>query len=81
MDIQKVISELVGKLTGNKDLIGKFTADPGAIIKQLTGLVANQDQIKQMVAGVTKALGINANDIVSGSKGFLAKLKSFFGLK
>ena len=28
MDIQKLIGDLVAKLTGNKDLIAKFTADP-----------------------------------------------------
>ena len=79
MDIQKVISEVVSKLTGNSDLIKKFTADPAAIIKQLTGFIANADQLKEIVAGVTKALGGNLGDVVSGGKGFLAKLKSFFG--
>ena len=33
MDIQKIITDLVGKLTGNKDLISKFTSDPLSIIK------------------------------------------------
>ena len=37
MDIQKIIKDLVAKLTGNKDLISKFTADPISAIKDLLG--------------------------------------------
>ena len=38
MDIQKLIGDLVAKLTGNKDLIAKFTADPLKAIKDLLGV-------------------------------------------
>ena len=79
MDIQKIISDMVSKLTGHSDLIKQFTSDPGALIKKLTGQTVNADQLKEIVAGVTKALGGNLGDVVSGGKGFLAKLKSFFG--
>ncbi len=79
MDIQKIISEVVSKLTGNTDLIRKFTADPSAIIKQLTGFIANADQLKEIVAGVSKALGIDAGEALKQGQGLLAKLKKFFG--
>ncbi|MBP3720666.1 MAG: hypothetical protein J6J41_04995 [Clostridia bacterium] len=79
MDIQKIITDLVSKLTGNADLIKQFKLDPAEIIKKLTGQTVNADQLKEIVAGVTKALGGNLGDVVSGGKGFLAKLKSFFG--
>lgn len=79
MDIQKVILEVVSKLTGNSDLIKKFTVDPAAIIKQLTGFIANADQLKEIVAGVSKALGIDAGKALEQGKGLLAKLKSLFG--
>jgi len=79
MDIQKIISELVSKLTGKNDLIAKFTSDPGKIIKDLTGFDVSADQIKEIVAGVTKALGSGAGDLVKEGSGLLNKIKSFFG--
>ncbi len=79
MDIQKIISDLVSKLTGNNDLIAKFTSDPGALIKQLTGFEVNADQITEIVAGVTEKLGINADDALKQGKGLIDKIKGIFG--
>jgi len=79
MDIQKIITDLVGQLTGNNDLISKFTSDPAALIKKLTGFEVNADQVKEIVAGVTSALGGNLGDAVSEGKGLLDKIKGFFG--
>lgn len=77
MDIQKMISDIVSKVTGNSDLIGKLTSDPAALIKELTGFEVNAEQVKEIVAGVTKALGSNAAGAVG--KGLLDKIKGFFG--
>ncbi len=79
MDIQKIISDVAAKLTGNNDLIAQFTKDPGAIIKKITGLDVNLDQIKEIVAGVTARLGINAEDALKEGKGLLDKVKGLFG--
>ena len=79
MDIQKIISDIVAKVTGNNDLIKKFTADPAAMIKELTGFDVSADQIKEIVAGVTKALGISAGDVLKECAGLLDKVKGFFG--
>lgn len=79
MDIQKMISEIVSKVTGNTDLIKKFTSDPAAVIKELLGIDVNADQIKEIVAGVTSALGDNASDAIKEGMGLLDKVKSFFG--
>ena len=57
MDIQKIISDLVAKLTGNKDLIAKFTADPIGAIKELLGIDIDKDQVSEVVKGVTSQLG------------------------
>ena len=64
MDIQKIISDIVSKVTGNSDLIQKLTSDPAATIKELTGFEVNADQIKEIINGVTKALGENAGDVL-----------------
>ncbi len=79
MDIQKIISDLVSKLTGNNDLIKKFTSNPAALIKDLLGLEVDAEQLKAIVAGVTSKLGISAADAVKEGKSFLDKIKSFFG--
>ena len=79
MDIQKIISELVSKLTGNKDLIGKFTADPLGAIKELLGIDLDKDQLDAVVKGVTEKLGGDIGDVVKEGKGLLDKIKSLFG--
>ena len=79
MDIQKIISDIISKVTGNNDLIQKFTSDPAALIKQLTGFEVNADQLKEIVSGVTKALGGNVGEAVKEGKGLLDKIKGFFG--
>ena len=79
MDIQKIISELVPKLTGNKDLIGKFTSDPLGAIKELLGIDLDKDQLDAVVKGVTEKLGSNVGDVVKEGKGLLDKIKSLFG--
>jgi len=81
MDIQKIIADLVSKLTGKNDLIAKFTSNPASIIKQLTGLDVNASQLAQIVKGVSDKLGINAADIAKEGTGLLAKIKKLFGGK
>ncbi|MBR2822233.1 MAG: hypothetical protein IKE24_00890 [Clostridia bacterium] len=79
MDIQKIIDELVTKVTGNSDLLKKLTADPAAMIKQLIGIDVDADQVKQIIEGVTKALGGNVGDVIKEGSGILDKIKGFFG--
>ncbi len=79
MDIQKIISDIVAKVTGNGDLIKKFTSDPAGMIKELTGFEVNADQLKEIVSGVTGALGNGVTDAVSEGKGLLDKIKGLFG--
>ena len=81
MDIQKIISDLVGKLTGNKDLIAKFTSDPLSMVKELLGIDLDSSQIGEVVKGVTGQLGDITGDAAKEAGGFLAKIKSFFGIK
>ncbi len=78
MDIQKIISDLVGKLTGNKDLIAKFTSDPLKAIKDLLGIDLDPSMLDDVVKGVTGQLGSSA---AKEAGGFLAKIKALFGKK
>ena len=79
MDLQKIISDLVSKLTGNKDLIAKFTADPLNAIKDLLGIDLDADQLAKVVKGVQSALGDSAGDALAEGKGLLDKIKGLFG--
>ena len=81
MDIQKIVSDLVSKLTGNKDLIAKFTADPPKAVKDLLGIDLDPSQLGDVVKGVTGQLGDITGDAAKQAGGILSKLKSLFGRK
>lgn len=79
MDIQKIISDLVAKLTGNKDLIAKFTSNPLGIIKELLGIDLDPTQVGDVVKGVTSQLGDITGDAAKEAGGILGKIKGLFG--
>ena len=81
MDIQKIVSDLVSKLPGNKDLIAKFTADPLKAVKDLLGIDLDPSQLGDVVKGVTGQLGDITGDAAKQAGGILSKLKSLFGRK
>lgn len=78
MDIQKIISDLVGKLTGNKDLIAKFTSDPLGLIKELLGIDLDPSQLGDVVKGVTGQLGDITGDAAKEAGGILNKILGIF---
>ena len=81
MDIQKIISDLVAKLTGNKDLIAKFTSDPLSLIKELLGIDLDPSKLAEVVKGVTGQLGDITGDAAKEAGGILDKVLGFFGKK
>ena len=81
MDIQKIISDLVAKLTGNKDLIASFTKDPVKAIKDLLGIDIDKGQVAEVVKGVTSQLGDLSGDIAKEGGGILNKIMGVFGKK
>ena len=78
MDIQKIISDLVGKLTGNKDLISKFTSNPLETIKELLGIDLDPSMLSDVVKGVTGQLGDIAGDATKEAGGILNKILGLF---
>ena len=80
MDIQKIIGDLVSKLTGNNDLIAKFTKDPLSIVKSLLGIDLDPSQLAEVVKGVTSKLGL-PGDIGKEATGILDKIKGLCGGK
>ena len=78
MDIQKLIGDLVAKLTGNKDLIAKFTADPLKAIKDLLGVDLDPSQLSDVVKGVTGQLGDITGDAAKDAGGFISKILKIF---
>ena len=81
MDIQKIISDLVSKLTDNKELIAKFTADPLAAVKDLLGIDLNPSQLAEVVKGVTSRIDDLSGDAAKEAGGLLDKVKGLFGGK
>ena len=78
MDIQKLIGDLVAKLTGNKDLIAKFTADPLTAIKDLLGVDLDPSQLGDVVKGVTSQLEDITGDAAKEAGGFISKILKLF---
>ena len=81
MDIQKLIGDLVAKLTGNKDLIAKFTSNPLSAIKDLLGVDLDPSQLDEVVKGVTGQLGDITGDAAKQAGGILSKIKNLFKSK
>ena len=78
MDISKIVSDLVAKLTDNKELIAKFTSDPLSVIKDLLGIDLDPSQLTEVVKGVT---GQIQGNIAEEAGSFLDKIKNLFGGK
>jgi len=69
MDIQKIITELLGKLNADDKLAANFKKDPTATVKSLLGSVnLNADQLKAVVEGISGKLKL---DNVVGALGSL----------
>ncbi len=81
MDISKIISDLVGKLTGKKDLIAKFLANPADAIKELLGIDVDAADISKIVDGVKEKLGGDAGEAVKEGKNFIQKILGLFKKK
>ena len=78
MDIQKIISDVVAKLTGNPELIKGFLSDPVKTLEKTFGIDLPDDQINQVIEGVKGKLDLGNLDLKQAT-GLLDKLKGLFG--
>ena len=78
MDIQKIITDVVAKLTGNPDLIKSFLSNPVELLEKTFGIDLPDDQINQVIEGVKGKLDLSNIDL-NDAAGLLGKLKGLFG--
>jgi len=78
MDIQKIIADVVAKLTGNPDLIKSFLNNPVELLEKTFGIDLPDDQINQVIEGVKGKLDLSNIDL-NDAAGLLGKLKGLFG--
>ena len=73
MDTEKIVSEVISKLTSNKDLMAAFTKDPVATLEKTLGIDLPDEQINAVIAEVKKKIASE------GASGILDKVKGIFG--
>ena len=77
MDIKKIISDLVAKITGDSKLLANFKKDPLKTIKKLlsgSSIKLPTDQLQTVVDGVQAKIGVDkAKDLLGGLGGLLGK--------
>ena len=77
MDIKKIISDLVAKITGDSGLLAKFKKDPLKTVKSLlsgSNIKLPTDQLQTVVDGVQAKIGVDkAKDLLGGLGNLLGK--------
>lgn len=77
MDIQKIITEALQKLTADSDLKDKFLASPTKVLESIVKVDLPDEQIDAVVKGIMAKL--NVDEAVGKAKGVLGSLKNLFG--
>ena len=78
MDIQKIISDVVAKLTSNPELVKAFLSNPVQLLEKTFGIDLPDEQINQVIEGVKGKIDLKNLDLGEAA-GLLGKIKSFFG--
>ena len=78
MDIQKIIADVVAKLTSNPDLIKSFLSNPVQLLEKTFGIDLPDEQINQVIEGVKGKIDLSQFD-VKDAVGLLGKIKGIFG--
>jgi uncharacterized protein YpuA (DUF1002 family) len=78
MDIQKIIADVVAKLTSNPDLIKSFISNPVQLLEKTFGIDLPDDQINKVIEGVKGQIDLSKFDVTEAA-GLLGKLKGILG--
>ena len=78
MDIQKIIADVVAKLTSNPDLIKSFISNPVQLLEKTFGIDLPDEQINQVIEGVKGKIDLSKLDVKEAA-GLLGKLKGILG--
>ena len=74
MDIQKIVTEAIEKLTSNEALMAAFKKDPIGTIEKKLGIDLPNDQIEAIVKAIKAKIDIDdVVDIAGKVLGFLKK--------
>lgn len=76
VDIEKYVSEVVEKLSGNKSLLEGFKKDPIGTVKKLLASLNLDDDLLKTIATAVKGK-INLDDVAGKAGGILGTLKKF----
>ena len=78
MDIQKIIADVVARLTSNPDLIKSFLSNPVQLLEKTFGIDLPDDQINKVIEGVKSQIDLSKFD-PKDAAGLLGKIKGIFG--
>ena len=59
MDIQKIIADVVARLTSNPDLIKSFLSNPVQLLEKTFGIDLPDDQINKVIEGVKSQIDLS----------------------
>lgn len=79
MDIQKIITDVLQKLTNDKALKENFLKDPVKVVEKLTGIDLPDDQIDAIIKGIKAKLDVD--DVAKKAKGIMGVMSGLFGKK
>lgn len=79
MDIQKIITDVLGKLNADGNLKKNFLDNPTKVLEKLVGIDLPDEQIDAIIKGVMAKL--NVDDALEKAQGVLGKLSGLFGKK
>lgn len=90
MDVQQIVGQFIKSAAEDPEQLKQFGVDPGAAVKNATGLDLNDDEIKDVVAAVEPLLegkGLNMDKVMDavghlmGDGDIMSKLTGLFGGK
>ncbi len=77
MDIQKIITDVLEKLTNDDGLKASFMDNPTKLLEKLVGIDLPDDKIDAIIKGIMAKL--NVDDLADKAKDVLGVLGGLFG--